>query len=92
MAEVETAAMDLDRSSPHTSDIPKSPEDVKAMLDSSSAEPPKKRRRVAKPNAEKKFECKHEGCGKSYLRSDRLQRHKLNRKYLSLTAGVLSAG
>jgi len=37
--------------------------------------PPKKRRRVAKPNPDKKFECKHEGCGKSYSRAEHLYRH-----------------
>lgn len=41
-------------------------------------EPPKKRRRTAKPNADKKFECKHEGCGKSYSRAEHLYRHQLN--------------
>lgn len=58
----------------------KSPEDSKMMLDAPT-EPPKKRRRVVKPNAEKKFECKHEGCGKSYSRAEHLYRHQLNRKY-----------
>ena len=43
-------------------------------------EPPKKRRRVVKPNPDKKFECKHEGCGKSYSRAEHLYRHQLNRK------------
>lgn len=42
--------------------------------------PPKKRRRVVKPNPDKKFECKHEGCGKSYSRAEHLYRHQLNRK------------
>ncbi|OAP57254.1 hypothetical protein AYL99_07992 [Fonsecaea erecta] len=40
--------------------------------------PPKKRRRVAKPNPDRKFECKHEGCGKSYSRAEHLYRHQLN--------------
>ncbi|EXJ94116.1 hypothetical protein A1O1_02509 [Capronia coronata CBS 617.96] len=43
-----------------------------------SGEPPKKRRKVAKPNPDKKFECKHEGCGKSYSRAEHLYRHQLN--------------
>ena len=41
-------------------------------------EPPRKLRRTAKPNADKKFECKHEGCGKSYSRAEHLYRHQLN--------------
>ncbi|KIW63851.1 hypothetical protein PV04_08823 [Phialophora macrospora] len=41
-------------------------------------QPPKKRRRVVKPNPDKKFECKHEGCGKSYSRAEHLYRHQLN--------------
>ena len=45
-----------------------------------SGEPPKKRRRVTKPNPDKKFECKHEGCGKSYSRAEHLYRHQLNRE------------
>jgi hypothetical protein len=48
-------------------------------------QPPKKRRRVAKPNPDKKFECKHEGCGKSYSRAEHLYRHQLNRKSLPVT-------
>ncbi|ETI20901.1 hypothetical protein G647_07244 [Cladophialophora carrionii CBS 160.54] len=43
-----------------------------------SGQPPKKRRRVVKPNPDKKFECKHEGCGKSYSRAEHLYRHQLN--------------
>ncbi|EXJ92364.1 hypothetical protein A1O3_00914 [Capronia epimyces CBS 606.96] len=41
-------------------------------------EPTKKRRKVAKPNPDKKYECKHEGCGKSYSRAEHLYRHQLN--------------
>lgn len=43
--------------------------------------PAKKRRRGAKANSEKKFECKHEGCGKSYSRAEHLYRHQLNRQW-----------
>src|SRR2546423_7205815 len=46
------------------------------------APPTKKRRRGAKANSEKKFECKTEGCGKSYSRAEHLYRHQLNRKRL----------
>ena len=43
--------------------------------------PVKKRRRSVKPNLDKKFECRHEGCGKSYSRAEHLYRHQLNREY-----------
>lgn len=41
--------------------------------------PKKQRRRSRKGNSDKKFECKHEGCGKSYSRAEHLYRHQLNR-------------
>ena len=78
MAKVEPATLDHPSAPP--TDTPKSPGEDKTMLDVNSAEPPKKRRRVAKPNADKKFECAHEGCGKSYSRAEHLYRHQLNRK------------
>lgn len=37
----------------------------------------KKRKRTIP--TDKKFECKHEGCGKSYSRAEHLYRHQLNR-------------
>lgn len=83
MAEVESASL------AHSSlpdDAVKSPPDTKDMLELDSTGPPKKRRRVAKPNAEKKFECKHEGCGKSYSRAEHLYRHQLNRESYQLVA------
>lgn len=79
MAEVEAAGVDQSTSLPN--DVSESPDVVQAMLDTGSSGPPKKRRRVVKPNAEKKFECKHEGCGKSYSRAEHLYRHQLNRKF-----------
>lgn len=30
--------------------------------------------------ANKRFECRHEGCGKSYSRAEHLHRHQLNRE------------
>lgn len=53
-----------------------------------AGEPPKKKRRVVKPNPDKKFECKHEGCGKSYSRAEHLYRHQLNRE----SPGTLCSG
>lgn len=70
--------VDLDTIDPALRDQPKSPGETKPMFDETPAEPPKKRRRVVKPNADKKFECKHEGCGKSYSRAEHLYRHQLN--------------
>ncbi|QSS64194.1 C2H2 finger domain-containing protein [Histoplasma capsulatum] len=43
----------------------------------------KKRKRTRKGDSEKKFECKHEGCGKSYSRAEHLYRHQLNHCYRS---------
>jgi hypothetical protein len=41
---------------------------------------PKKRKRSRKAQPDKKFDCKHEGCGKSYSRAEHLYRHQLNRR------------
>lgn len=41
---------------------------------------PSKRRRKVKANADKKYECQHVGCGKTYSRAEHLYRHQLNRK------------
>ncbi|OKL57130.1 hypothetical protein UA08_07480 [Talaromyces atroroseus] len=38
----------------------------------------KKRKRNRKSHPDKKFECQHEGCGKSYSRAEHLHRHQLN--------------
>ncbi|KAL9107212.1 MAG: hypothetical protein Q9227_007836 [Pyrenula ochraceoflavens] len=55
------------------SDNPSSEEDQNTPKGSS-----KKRKRNSKVNPEKKFDCKHEGCGKSYSRAEHLYRHQLN--------------
>ena len=62
------------------SDTPEDPQAMQELPEATAEEPPKKRRRVVKPNPDKKFECKHEGCGKSYSRAEHLYRHQLNRK------------
>lgn len=41
-----------------------------------------KKRRRSRKGLDKKFECPHEGCGKSYSRAEHLYRHQLNRKPL----------
>jgi hypothetical protein len=53
-----------------------------------------RKRRRSRKGLDKKFECPHEGCGKSYSRAEHLYRHQLNRElprastldeYLSMT-------
>jgi len=39
-----------------------------------------KKRRRSRKGLDKKFECPHEGCGKSYSRAEHLYRHQLNRE------------
>ncbi|QKX60521.1 uncharacterized protein TRUGW13939_07666 [Talaromyces rugulosus] len=38
----------------------------------------KKRKRNRKAPPDRKFDCQHEGCGKSYSRAEHLHRHQLN--------------
>lgn len=38
-----------------------------------------KKRRRSRKGLDNKFECPHEGCGKSYSRAEHLYRHQLNR-------------
>lgn len=49
-----------------------------ASAESAPDEPAKKRKLNRKASSDKKFECKHEGCGKSYSRAEHLYRHQLN--------------
>jgi hypothetical protein len=72
-----------------------SSDDAKAETgdhEAGETQPPKKRRRVVKPNPDKKFECKHEGCGKSYSRAEHLYRHQLNRELSCHCPEVAYAG
>ncbi|KAI2195375.1 hypothetical protein LOZ18_005743 [Ophidiomyces ophidiicola] len=39
---------------------------------------PKKRKRSRKADGDRKFDCQHAGCGKSYSRAEHLYRHQLN--------------
>jgi len=79
MAGPETATRTTDPSmSIH--EASRAPDPRHGTHEATTEEPPKKRRRVVKPNPDKKFECKHEGCGKSYSRAEHLYRHQLNRK------------
>jgi hypothetical protein len=51
-------------------------------LEDGSVPPPgsSKKRRRSRKGLDKKFECPHEGCGRSYSRAEHLYRHQLNRK------------
>lgn len=40
-----------------------------------------KKRRRSRKGLDKKFECPHDGCGKSYSRAEHLYRHQLNRTF-----------
>lgn len=51
---------------------------------------PKKRKRNRKAQPDKKFECQHEGCGKSYSRAEHLHRHQLNRTLIILWSLLLA--
>jgi hypothetical protein len=42
--------------------------------------PTTRKRRRSRKGLDKKFECPHPGCGKSYSRAEHLYRHQLNRK------------
>lgn len=46
-------------------------------------QPFKRRRRSRRAPSDRKFECTHEGCGKSYSRAEHLYRHQLNRLFFS---------
>jgi len=39
-----------------------------------------RKRRRSRKGLDKKFECPHEGCAKSYSRAEHLYRHQLNRE------------
>lgn len=43
-----------------------------------------RKRRRSRKGLDKKFECPHEGCGKSYSRAEHLYRHQLNRTSTAL--------
>lgn len=56
---------------------------------SQSSISPKKRKRSRKSDSGKKFECQHEGCGKSYSRAEHLYRHQLNRRLAAVLPSVV---
>ncbi|CAK7228014.1 hypothetical protein SCUCBS95973_006739 [Sporothrix curviconia] len=45
---------------------------------SSNSDGPARKRRRSRKGLDKKFECPHAGCGKSYSRAEHLHRHQLN--------------
>ena len=62
-------------------EAPSPPEALEAEESGNSATegpPAKKRKRIVKTNPDKKYDCKHEGCTKSYSRAEHLHRHQLN--------------
>ncbi|KAJ4515595.1 hypothetical protein HRR83_004711 [Exophiala dermatitidis] len=78
MADTDTAS--AEKQKPEAPDKTSPDNDVlhQNSTGNASAEPPKKKRKVVKPNPDKKFECRHPGCGKSYSRAEHLYRHQLN--------------
>lgn len=52
--------------------------DAEHEVDDLAEAKPKKKRRVVKLS-DKKYECPHPTCGKSYSRAEHLYRHQLNR-------------
>jgi hypothetical protein len=46
--------------------------------------PGSRKRRRSRKGLDKKFECPHEGCGKSYSRAEHLYRHQLNRECIQV--------
>ena len=57
-------------------------DDAEHEIDEVADAKPKKKRRVVK-TSDKKYECPHPECGKSYSRAEHLYRHQLNRTSLS---------
>jgi hypothetical protein len=53
---------------------------IDAKPGSSIESPITRKRRRSRKGLDKKFECPHPGCGKSYSRAEHLYRHQLNRK------------
>jgi len=63
--------------------VPKAEEDEDAAfevdeVDDLADAKPKKKRKIIK-NSDKKYQCPHGDCGKSYSRAEHLYRHQLNR-------------
>jgi hypothetical protein len=50
-----------------------------------------RKRRRSRKGLDKKFECPHEGCGKSYSRAEHLYRHQLNRECSSSSSSSSSS-
>ncbi|KAF2455044.1 fungal-specific transcription factor domain-containing protein [Lineolata rhizophorae] len=52
--------------------------DYNGDADAAGAAGSSRKRRRSRKGLDKKFECPHEGCGKSYSRAEHLYRHQLN--------------
>ncbi|KAF4541484.1 Pfs domain protein [Lasiodiplodia theobromae] len=53
-------------------------DDQDSQAEDGDASPGSLKKRRIRKGLEKKFECPHEGCGKSYSRAEHLYRHQLN--------------
>ncbi|KAJ5225932.1 hypothetical protein N7468_007157 [Penicillium chermesinum] len=51
---------------------------MKPGMTDDEQQPSKRRRRSRRAPSDRKFDCTHEGCGKSYSRAEHLYRHQLN--------------
>jgi hypothetical protein len=73
---------DADRSRRPTKDMDPSEEQAQQVdREPSSSTGNSETRMRHRKGLDKKFECRHEGCGKSYSRAEHLYRHQLNRRY-----------
>ena len=55
-------------------------EDAAFEVDELADAKPRKKRKIIK-NGDKKYQCPHPDCGKSYSRAEHLYRHQLNREW-----------
>ncbi|CAD0106083.1 unnamed protein product [Aureobasidium uvarum] len=68
--------------------------EIPTVEDEANVRPIKRRRTTSKPK-DRRYECPHDGCDKSYSRAEHLYRHQLNRRSVNgcatrLTADVLA--
>ncbi|MBE7182682.1 MAG: hypothetical protein INR71_15995 [Terriglobus roseus] len=86
-----TATPDDSRGRRRTRENEDGDDDMDQGPDGTGAGSSKKRRRSRK-GLDKKFECPHDGCGKSYSRAEHLYRHQLNRKPRRLICELRATG
>lgn len=78
----EEAALGITRGRRRTRESPddNEEEDLSGEEEAASGAGSSRKRRRSRKGLDKKFECPHEGCGKSYSRAEHLYRHQLNRE------------